>query len=367
MGIWEDVVVRRGRGRGSLDAIARGLRDPSLRRSAEALLTTLSDERLVEALDGGEAAAARALIRKRGPSAIPLLVALLRRETGAELALDLLFELSDAPGFVASKAWPMMSIPARLSAVERLPDLAPAAARDADERVRRVGVRILLRRGVWDPEWVSYVRLRPGTDGWTESDQRLIVRHLRKHKAVEELASLADSDDGDVIRDVALGLAEAGDVRAVFPLIRALRESSGSRRALAARLRRYPETSAADFLLAALRHRRESVRLWAADALDGVDDPRAIQPLLGLLDDASARSQLAAVRALARFAGDPRVTERLIGCIGFGDLSIGQAAIEALGAAKAVAAVPALLRALENGFLRPKARAALKAMIRASS
>src|SRR5262245_55460431 len=91
-----------------------------------------SDERLIEALGGGEAALARSLLSKRGPAAIPLLVGLLRRETGIDLALDLLFELSDAPDSIAVKAWPMMSPPARLSCLERLPQLATAALADRD-------------------------------------------------------------------------------------------------------------------------------------------------------------------------------------------------------------------------------------------
>jgi len=128
------------------------------------------------------------------------------------------------------------------------------------------------------------------------------------------------------------------------------------------RLRSFAVTSTLDFALAALRHPRVSVRRWAAGELRTVEDPRAIEPLLRFLEDPSTACQIDAVAALARFAGDPRVMERLIGCLGFGDLSVRQAAIQALGEAKAVAAMPALLRALENCFLRTKARAALQAM-----
>jgi HEAT repeat protein len=323
----------------------------------------VSDERLVEALGGGEAALARTLLRKRGPAAIPLLVGLLRKDTGVDLALDLLFELSDAPGSIAVNAWPMMSTSARLSCLERLPQLAPTAVEDADVRVRRVAVRILLRRGRWDPAWVQYLSLRPGTDGWTDSDRVLIVRNLRRRREVDALESMTNTDDPAVLREVAFGLAEAGDARAIVPLIRTAVEAVGAAKRRAVRgLRSFPVTSTLDFALAALRHPRESVRLWAAAGIRGVEDPRAIEPLLRFLEDPSPTCQIAAIAALARFAGDPRVMERLIGCLGFGDLSVRQAAIETLGEAKAVAAVPALLRALENGFLRPKARAALQAM-----
>jgi HEAT repeat protein len=326
-------------------------------------LGRITDERLIEALGGGEAALARSLLRKRGPAAIPLLVGLLRQETGVDLALDLLFELSDDPGSIALKAWPMMSTAARLSSLERLPQLAPNAVEDPDERVRRVAARNLLRLGRWDPAWVDYLGIQPGIDGWTDSDRVLIARNLRKRRAVDALESLSGTDDPGVLREVAVGLAEAGDLRAIVPLIRAVMETGGAAKRQALRwLRSFAVTSTLDFALAALRHPRESVRLWAAGELRGVEDPRAIEPLLRFLEDSPEPCQIVAIAALARFAGDPRVMERLIGRLGFGDLSVRQAAIEALGEAKAVAAVPALLRALENGFLRPKARAALQAM-----
>lgn len=376
----------------SLEAVARGLRDPALRGRAEEMFTAIPDGRLIEALAGDESTAARALLKKRGSSAVPLLLPRLEKEAEAALALDLIFELSDAPARVASKAWPRMSTSARLGALERVPELAQAAAHDPDERVRRVAVRTLLRQGDWDPAWVAYLRLRPGTDGWTEQDQVLIVRNLshgsggidvlveaakgpaavvrresaqalRKKKAVEALASLADTDDGFVVREVALGLGEVDDARSIFPLIRTLRESrGGSKRQANERLKKFPETATLDFALAALHHPRGSVRIWAGEKLEGVDDPRAIEPLLRLLKDPSAECQYAAVRALAKFAADPRVTEQLIGCLTIGDLSVRQGAIEVLGEAKAVAAVPALIRALGNGFLKPKASAALKAI-----
>jgi HEAT repeat protein len=104
------------------------------------------------------------------------------------------------------------------------------------------------------------------------------------------------------------------------------------------------------------------VRLWAAERLEGHDDPRAVDLLLGLLDDPSAEIQYASLRALAKFASEPRVSDRLVACLGGGDLSVRQAAIEVLGEARAASAVPALIRALSNTFLKAKAQAALKAI-----
>ena len=376
----------------SLEAIARGLDDRALKPRAEDLLKAVTDAQLLQGLDGPESSAARTLLKGRSAAVLPVLVQRLEDEREASRAIDLLFELApdDAPR-AASRAWARMAAPARLAALERVPDLAQAASMDPDERIRRIAVRTLLRQGDWDPAWAKYLRLKIGTDGWTEADLVLVARSLpkgaeaegmlleaakdgtpvlrreasqalRKREAVEALASLAETDDPWVIREVALGLGDRTDPRAVIPLLRTLRETRGARRQASERLKRYPETQAFEFALAALRHKRGSVRLWAAERLEGVDDPRAVEPLLELLDDPSAETQCAAVKALAKFAAGERVTAKLLGRLDLGDLSVRQAAIEVLGEAKATSAVPALIRLLSNTFLKAKAAAALKAI-----
>ena len=71
--------------------------------------------------------------------------------------------------------------------------------------------------------------------------------------------------------------------------------------------------------------------------------------------------QLAVVEALSPFAADEdSVTQRMLEAIGYGDISVRQAACESLGEARCKAAVPDLVKALYNTFLRPRATEALK-------
>jgi HEAT repeat protein len=374
----------------SLEAIMRGLRDSALSDRAEQFLAEVTNERLVAALGGDEDGAARVLLQRRGPAAIPLIVPKLESEKEGASALDLLFDLSKDAAKITVEAWPRMAASARAHGVDRVPELARQAAHDADPRVRRVAVRILLRKGEWEASWIEYLAGKAGTDGWVEWDLVLVVRNvakgtegtpelleaakgiyplvrresaqaLRKRRAVEELASLADSDDSWVVREAAILLGEGKDRRAVIPLIRTTREARGPvARQARDMLKLYPETGTFDFILEALRHKRGSVRLWGAERLEGIEDPRAIEPLLNLLGDKSSEIQFAAIRALAKFAAEDRVTARLIECLEFGDLSVRQGAIEVLGEAKAKSAVPALIRVLANTFLKVKASAALK-------
>jgi HEAT repeat protein len=71
--------------------------------------------------------------------------------------------------------------------------------------------------------------------------------------------------------------------------------------------------------------------------------------------------QLAALEALMRFtAKHELVRERMLEAVAFGDLSVRQAACEALGQARCAEAVPALIALLGNTFLRPRALDALR-------
>ena len=71
--------------------------------------------------------------------------------------------------------------------------------------------------------------------------------------------------------------------------------------------------------------------------------------------------QLAVFEAMGPFASENEdVTNRMLEAIGYGDISIRQAACEALGEARCKAAVPDLIKALHNFFLRPRASDALK-------
>jgi HEAT repeat protein len=178
----------------------------------------------------------------------------------------------------------------------------------------------------------------------------------------EALYSLIDTYDPDVLKNVALGLNEAGDPRAALALIRAANECKGraSVKARAALVRR-PEIRDLDFLVKCLSERWATVRRYAAERLKMLKDRRAVPALLKASRDDDVEVQLAVFEALSPFAAeDEAVTQRMLEAIGYGDISVRQAACESLGEARCRAAVPDLIRAIHNFFLRPRATEALR-------
>lgn len=178
---------------------------------------------------------------------------------------------------------------------------------------------------------------------------------------IPALGELAETHDRVILKTVALALGEAGVPEALVPLIRAVDEVGG-RTADRAReyLERFAQIRELETLLLLLRGTWASVRRFAAERLRDLGDERAIAPLCEAMGDEDVEVQLAAVTALGRFADRPAVSERLIAAIDFGDLGVRQTAVEALGTARVQAAVPALIRALANPFLRLRAEGALR-------
>jgi HEAT repeat protein len=202
---------------------------------------------------------------------------------------------------------------------------------------------------------------------------RSVIRRLRRsaieglmmfppEDRVDALFSLLDARDSDIVKNVAFGLHEAKDQRAVLPLIRTALECRGRPMVRAKdALREYPQINQLDFLVKCLKEKWPSVRRYAAERLKIVKDPGAIPTLLEVSQDEDVEVQLAVFEAMGPFAGtNPEVTSRMLDCLSFGDISVRQAVCEALGEARCKEAVPALVKALYNVFLRPRARDAIK-------
>ncbi|HKE01176.1 MAG TPA: HEAT repeat domain-containing protein [Planctomycetota bacterium] len=176
------------------------------------------------------------------------------------------------------------------------------------------------------------------------------------------LVSLADTHDRAMLGVIAVALGEANDPRATIPLIRASAECSGRA------IRRARELLAEDaklqdlnFVLELLFNRWPSVRKFSAESLRKSEDPRVVPPLLKASEDEDVEVQLASIEALGAFAKtEATVVERLLGVMDIGDITVRQAAIEALGAAQIQEAVPGIIKALHNVFLRPRAEESLK-------
>lgn len=176
------------------------------------------------------------------------------------------------------------------------------------------------------------------------------------------LVNLADTHDRAMLSTIALALANAGDSRSTLPLVRTYMECGGRQaREAGEHLEKDTKVSDVDFLIHMLTNRWASVRRFAAAKLKNSKDARVVTPLLTASEDEDTEVQLATIEALSGFARtEPRVVERLIAACAIGDVTVRQAAVEALGDAQIQEAVPSLIKALHNIFLRPRATEALK-------
>ncbi len=202
---------------------------------------------------------------------------------------------------------------------------------------------------------------------------RSVIRRMRRaaieglmaypaEDRADALFSLLDTYDPDVVKTIAFGLHESRDPRAVIPLVRASLECRGKPMVRAKEaLTHYDQVDDVDFLIENLSARWPSVRRFSAERLKLVRDPKSIPALLEASKDEDVEVQLAVFEAMGPFASeDEGVRQRMLEAIGYGDISVRQAVCESLGEARVTAAVPDLIKALHNFFLRPRASQALR-------
>lgn len=167
---------------------------------------------------------------------------------------------------------------------------------------------------------------------------------IRDLRAVEPLiAALKGREDGRAVAAEALG--QIDDERAVDPLIAALKDSGPAVRAAAARsLGQLGDVRAVDRLIAELRDHEPVVRAAAAGALGEIADLRAVDPLIAAL---RGREDVRgpAASALGQI-GDARAVEPLIGALK--DMRVCVAAAEALVRIGAPAAAPLVATLLDH-------------------
>jgi len=113
-------------------------------------------------------------------------------------------------------------------------------------------------------------------------------------------------------------------------------------------------------LLADLRKRSATKRQQAIEALGHIQDPRAIRPLIHMLDDTDYQVQCAAVAALSQFGAD--AIEPLIHSIEDGGLSFQENALDVFKAIKDERAIPVCIELLStpHHHLRTQAANMLK-------
>lgn len=118
-------------------------------------------------------------------------------------------------------------------------------------------------------------------------------------------------------------------------------------------------------LIKALKDEYEYVRKWAAEALGGIGDARAVEPLIQALKDRARGVRWKATLALGKI-GDARAVDPLIQALGDEDWGVRRDAAEALGKIGDARAVEPLIQAVkdESSMVR---RVAVKALKRFST
>ena len=182
----------------------------------------------------------------------------------------------------------------------------------------------------------------------------LLIGALKHHDpAVRQLAAKALGDIGDVravepliaalrgredLRAVAAtALGQIDDIRAVEPLLAALKDGASNVRAAAARaLGRLGDVGAVERLIAALKDHESVVRQAAAAGLGEIGDPRAVEPLIANLK--GRENVRVAVAVALGVIGDARAVEPLI--VALKDWRVCVPAAEALARIGAPAAAP---------------------------
>ncbi len=124
--------------------------------------------------------------------------------------------------------------------------------------------------------------------------------------AVESLIEGLKSGDENVRMYAAKALGEIRDIRAVGPLIEALRLKTrlgGVEGSAAEALAKIGEP-AVEPLIAVLKDSDDNVRTWAIISLGDIGDTRAVEPLIHALKDSNKKVRSFATKALKKIGGE---------------------------------------------------------------
>ena len=249
---------------------------------------------------------AETLARLRGPQSVVPLVRALRDEDllVREAVARALAELDWQPGnerekaafFIAARQWDKVRELKEAAAGELLARLA-----DPNRKVRRNAAEILEK-----------IAWRPKND---RERACFLIAALRWEQverlgaaAVEPLVRVLQDEDPRIREMAARTLERTGDVRAVKPLIEALRNKH-SLQILGERGQ--AQTVNLLVLLAALKDKDPDARYKALKALGALADLRSLEPIISALEDDNPRVREAAAEALGKIA-DPRAVKPLL-------------------------------------------------------
>jgi HEAT repeat protein len=294
-------ILRRIGDTSTLHLILQGLSndDPSVRAEAVDVLATVSDPRaldaLIEALRDDDhsvrAEAARVLAEVSDPRAVDALIGSMCNDDGRESmqalgllatasdprALDAIIEVSrDEASLLRRHVLRVLANVSHPRALEALID----ASRNRDPTTRMEAVRALGRVS-GPPAFDAITRSLRDDDSSVRIQAVLALSDAADDRALEALADALGDRDPAVRFEAVLALSGVRDSRAVDALINALTwdDDERVRQAAADTLRRLPDASAVQRLVAWLTRHDGLRRDHALEALLAIGDKRAI-PLL---------------------------------------------------------------------------------------
>lgn len=346
--------------RSGMEVLLRGLHDPEwrVRKTAVEVICQRADKDVIEGLAaileseenaGARNSAVEALVRI-GPASVPSLLERLPRSEGdvRKFIVDILGEIGD----------------------RRAADGLVSLLKDSDENVRSSAIEALGRLGDVSVA-PALIEILGSGNVWLAYPAAEALGRLGDARAVEPLiAALGER----VLREAAFrALGRVGDARAVPSLIAGLWDGNASIRhaalkalsGLADRVDLRKEVSSLS-VEARDRAGESLIRILAEDSearqpalrmLLVLREPRAIEPLVSLLPDASVEDDL--VSALAAFG--PSAVPPLLRSLTADNEQVRRAAARALGAGGDRSAVPPLMERLRdgNGHVRQQAARAL--------
>ncbi len=164
---------------------------------------------------------------------------------------------------------------------------------------------------------------------------------------VDMLIQNLKSDNTDVRRRAVWALGEVSDIRAVEPLINALKDENRSIQVNVIDSLGKMGGLAVEPLLQALKNDDRAIRLNAAKALRKLKDPEAVELLIAALEDESAYVRLNAAKALGSIK-DPEAVIPLIEALEDGNVYVRKNAVWSLGRIKDQMAIEHLIEMLND-------------------
>jgi HEAT repeat protein len=329
--IWEltDIVELGNRDSKVKMAAAEALGELGDVRAVEPLITALKDEKV-----NVRKAAVRALGRiwelsdivglGNNDSKVRMAAAEVLGKLGDVRAVEpLVTALKDEARYVQAAAAEALG---KLGDVQAVGPLV-AALKDEDMNVREAAVRALGELG--DAGTKSLITALKDGDGNVRKTAAEVLGKLGDVRAVEPLVTALKDEAWWYVREAAAeALGKLGDVRAVEPLVAALKD--GFVRTTAAEALGELGDAGTKFLIAALKDGDGNVRETAAEALGKLGDVRAVEPLVVVLKDGDENVRKAAAEALGEL-GDVRAVEPLVAALKDEEVNVWEAAVRALG------------------------------------